>query len=65
MDMNQVILHNLFARMKNVNEIEEDLVRHMILNSIRIYRNKFKKEYGEVVLTFDGGRYWRKDFFKR
>ena len=64
MDMNQVILHNLFARMKNVNEIEEDLVRHMILNSIRIYRNKFKKEYGEIVLTFDGGRYWRKDFFK-
>jgi len=63
MDMNQIILHNLFARMKNVNEIDEDLVRHMVINSLRIYRNKFHREYGELVLTYDGGNYWRKDIF--
>ena len=63
MDMNQIILHNLFARMKNVNEIDADMVRHMVINSLRIYRNKFFKEYGELVLTYDGGNYWRKDIF--
>ena len=63
MDMNQIILHNLFARMKNVNEIDEELVRHMVINSLRIYRNKFHREYGELVLAYDGGNYWRKDIF--
>ena len=63
MDMNQVILSTLFARLKNIDEVEEDLVRHIVLNSLRIYRNKFYSEYGELVLTYDGGRYWRKDYF--
>tara|TARA_Y100000310_G_C20647548_1_gene797489 strand:+ start:519 stop:1337 length:819 start_codon:yes stop_codon:yes gene_type:complete len=62
--MNQIILHHLFARLKDVNEIEEDLIRHMVVNSLRIYRNKFHKEYGELVLTYDGGKYWRKDIFQ-
>ena len=35
LDMNQVILHNLFARMKSVDEVDEELVRHMVVNSIR------------------------------
>jgi len=39
------------------------MVRHMILNSIRMYRSQFNKEYGEIVLTYDSKHYWRRDFF--
>ena len=63
MDMNQVILSSLFARLKNIEEVEEDMVRHIVLNTLRLYRNKFQSEYGELVLTYDGGKYWRKDIF--
>jgi 5'-3' exonuclease len=35
----------------------------MVLNSIRSYRSKFKKEYGELVIACDGRRYWRKEVF--
>ena len=43
--------------------IDENLIRHMILNSIRMYRQKFGKEYGEVVIVADGTKNWRKDVF--
>ena len=41
---------------------DENLLRHMILNSIRMYRQKFKK-YGEVVIVADAGGNWRKDIY--
>jgi hypothetical protein len=44
-------------------KIEEDLVRHMILNSIRMYNVKFKDEFGEIVIACDNRRYWRRDLF--
>jgi 5'-3' exonuclease len=50
--------------MKSVDEVDEELVRHMVVNSIRIYRNKFHNEYGELVLSYDGGKYWRRDVFE-
>lgn len=63
-DMNQIILSNIFALIKNSDEIDKNLIRHVTLNSIRIFRNKFSKEYGEIVLVFDAGNYWRKDLFE-
>lgn len=42
---------------------DENLVRHMILNTIRMYRQKFKNKYGEIVLVCDGGGNWRKNVF--
>ena len=38
------------------------LMRHMILNSIRMYRKKFK-QYGEVVIVADNGGNWRKEVY--
>jgi len=35
----------------------------MILNSIRMYRQEYKEEYGEPVLTWDSKHSWRKDYF--
>jgi hypothetical protein len=43
-------------------DLQEDLIRHMVLNSIRMYRQKFK-EYGELVICADDKNYWRKDVF--
>ena len=42
---------------------DEGLIRHMILNSIRMYRQKFHKEYGEMVVVADGMNNWRKEAF--
>ena len=43
-------------------EINEELIRHMILNSIRMYNKKFRSEYGQVVIACDA-RTWRRDYF--
>ena len=49
--------------MRKSNEVDEGMVRHMILNSIRMYRQQFHQEYGEVVLTYDSKHYWRREVF--
>lgn len=41
---------------------DENLIRHMILNSVRMYRQKFK-DYGEMVIVADAGGNWRKDVY--
>ena len=65
MDMNQISLASLMMHlnMTKANEPDENLVRHMILNSIRMYRTDFNQEFGEIVLTYDSKHYWRRDYF--
>ena len=65
LDMNQISLANLMMNfhMNKSTELEEDMVRHMILNSIRMYRTMFKDKYGEIVLAYDSKHYWRRDVF--
>ena len=65
LDMNQISLANLMMNfhMNKSTELEEDMVRHMILNSIRMYRMEHHDEYGEVVLTWDSKHSWRRDYF--
>ena len=47
LDLNQVMISNLMIQLqKNNDEIEESFIRHMILNSIRMYNVKFGEEYG-------------------
>ena len=63
--MNQISLASLMMNlnMNKTTEVDEDMVRHMILNSVRMYRSMFKEKYGEVVLTYDSRHYWRRDIF--
>ena len=42
--------------------IDEHLVRHIILNSLRMYNMKFRDKYGDMVIACDGGS-WRRDYF--
>ena len=64
-DMNQIAVANLMMNLKmnNSKTIDESMVRHMILNSIRMYRTEHHDEYGEVVLTWDSKHSWRRDYF--
>jgi hypothetical protein len=65
-DLNQVLLAGLMAQIANQKpklQLEEHLIRHMVLNIIRTHLRNFRKEYGEVVLCADNRKYWRKDFF--
>ena len=43
-DMNQISLASLmmYLNMNKTKEVDESMVRHMILNSIRMYRTNFK-----------------------
>lgn len=64
-DLNQVMISTLMMQIgnhKNI-KIEEDLVRHMVLNSIRSHKMKFGDEYGELVIACDDKNYWRKQVY--
>jgi hypothetical protein len=44
-------------------EFEEDVIRHIVLNQLRMYSHRFKKDYGEMVICCEG-RSWRKEYFE-
>jgi len=64
-DYNQVAISNLMEQIgSSKTQVEEGLVRHMILNTIRTYVKKFKSEFGpEVVIACDNKNYWRREIF--
>lgn len=64
LDFNQIMISNIMSQIgAHTNaQIEEGLVRHMVLNTIRSLRQKFIG-YGELVIATDSRKYWRKDIF--
>ena len=63
LDNNQLILANIFQTIRHGSEINEDLLRHLCLNTYRMYRTKFKS-YGDLVICQDSGNCWRRDIFE-
>ena len=63
--MNQISVASVMMHLHMTKQIkpDEDMVRHMILNSLRMYRMKFCDEYGELVLCYDSKHYWRRDYY--
>ena len=59
-DFSQVCLSGILA--SGNKNFSEDLVRHMVLNSIRNFKSRFN-DYGEVILCCDDKNYWRKQIF--
>jgi 5'-3' exonuclease len=49
--------------MESEGEINKEMLRHLILNSYRVYKKKFGKEYGELVICNDSKGSWRREFF--
>jgi hypothetical protein len=63
-DYNQVAISNLVEHLEGKGSVDEDMARHMILNTIRTYVKKYKVTHGpEVVIACDSRKYWRKDLF--
>ena len=64
-DVNQIMISNLMVQIngRNAVELSENLVRHMVLNSLRAHNKKFRKDYGEMVIACDSGKVWRRQAF--
>lgn len=64
-DYSQVAISNLMEQIGSSKApVEENLVRHMILNTLRTYIKKFKESHGpEVIIACDNRRYWRREIF--
>ena len=64
-DFNQVAISNLMEQIgSSKTAVDETLVRHMILNTIRTYVKKFKETHGpEIVIACDSKNYWRREIF--
>ena len=58
-DYSQIALSNIIVQKLN----DEQMIRHMILNSIRMYNKKYREEYGQMVICVDGFNTWRKEYF--
>ena len=63
-DFSQVMISNIMMQLaNNESKLNEDMVRHMVLASLRLYKRKFGAEYGELVICADGPNCWRKEVF--
>jgi hypothetical protein len=64
-DYQQVAISNLMEQIGSSKEaVDENLLRHMILNTIRTYVKKFRDSHGpEIVIACDNYNYWRKEYF--
>lgn len=64
-DYNQTAISNLMAEIGGRTDVELNmpLLRHMILNSLRGYKQKFGKEFGDLVIACDSRSYWRRDVY--
>ncbi|MBC8553894.1 MAG: hypothetical protein H8D23_30150 [Candidatus Brocadiales bacterium] len=63
-DFSQVMISNTMVHLgKHETTVDEGMMRHMILNSLRMTRNSYKKKYGELVICVDDRNYWRRDIF--
>ena len=65
-DLSQIMIESTMMSMgKDQSEVDISMVRHMVLNSLRMYRQKYHNEYGELVLCCDGRHSWRRDHFPK
>jgi 5'-3' exonuclease len=64
-DLNQVMISNMMMQIGNHQnaQVDENMLRHMILNTLRFNRQKFHKEFGELLITCDDKNYWRRQTF--
>lgn len=65
LDFQPVLISNLMASIgkdRSV-EVDEGLLRHMVLNTIRSYMQAYKRDWGELVVCCDTRHSWRKNAF--
>ena len=62
-DFTQIAIGGIMVALNRGEELDEGLVRHLVLNSLRYYRSKFNEKYGELIICCDSKHYWRRDYF--
>jgi len=65
-DLNQVLISNLMAQTRGNSDIKpnKEMVRYMVINSLRGFILKFKQQYGNnIILCADAGDPWRRDIY--
>ena len=63
-DLSQLLVASTFVSMKKTEtEVDIKKLRHLILNSLRMYRKKYANEFGELVICCDGSLSWRRGIF--
>ena len=62
-DLSQIMMASTMMSIGNNSQADLDFVRHLVLNSLRMYRQKYHKEYGELVICCDGRHSWRREHF--
>ena len=64
-DFNQVLISNLMAQVRGKGDVKpnKEMIRYMVLNSLRGFNVKHSEEWGEIVLCADAKDPWRKEFF--
>lgn len=67
-DYSQVSLATILSFKKELMSGDEkqttDLIRHATLSSIKSYKKKYGKDYGQIVICCDGRKYWRRTYFE-
>jgi 5'-3' exonuclease len=64
-DYQQIAISNLMEQIGSSNSsVDENLVRHMILNALRTYVKKFRVSHGpEIIIACDNRNYWRREYY--
>jgi len=65
-DYSQVALATILTFQRELKGSESEvknLIRHVVLSTIKSYKKKYGKEYGQIVIATDGRKYWRKEVF--
>ena len=63
-DFTQIAIGSLMVAInRGGQEVDDTLVRHLVLNNLRYYRSRFTEKYGELVICCDSKHYWRRDYF--
>lgn len=63
LDFSQSAISAVMIQTKMQKKLDEGMIRHILLNSLRQNRVKFNKEYGELILCADSKDHWRRDVF--
>jgi hypothetical protein len=66
-DYSQVALATILTFQRELKGTESEvknLIRHVVLSTIKSYKKKYGREYGQVVIATDGRKYWRKEVFE-
>jgi hypothetical protein len=62
-DYNQMCIAAIMVMVTNPKKLDEDITRHVTLNTLRSYKTKYGKEYGNIIICADNRNYWRRQFF--